>query len=243
VSKGKHILNLLNLQDGEKIVATLPVKEFTDDKNIAMISEKGIIKKTSLMNFSHPKQSGIIAVTTDEGDVIKAVKLVSKGDHILVSTKEGQSICFSETDVTCVGRTARGVKGIELDETDTVVGVEIIHDLNDTKHTVMTIFEKGYGKRTPISEFRVQRRGGKGIMAGKITDKVGLVTVVMMVREDDGLMLVSDGGQTIRMNISDISVIGRATQGVRLMNLSGTEKVVGVAKIVNEEAEIEEVNE
>ena len=240
ISKGKHILNLLNLKDGEKIVATLPVKEFAEDKNITMISEKGVIKKTSLMNFSHPKQSGIIAVNTDEGDVIKAVKLVSEGDHILVSTKEGQSICFSESDVSRVGRTARGVKGIELDENDTVVGVEIIHDLNDTKHTIMTIFEKGYGKRTPISEFRVQRRGGKGIMAGKITDKVGLVTVVMMVREDDGLMLVSDGGQTIRMNISDISIIGRATQGVRLMNLSGEEKVVGVAKIVNEEAEIEE---
>jgi len=243
VSKGKHILNLLNLQEGEKIVATLLVKEFTEDKNIAMVSEKGIIKKTSLMNFSHPKSSGIIAVKTDEGDVIKSVKLVSAGDHILVSTREGQSICFNESDVTQVGRNARGVKGIGLDEKDTVVGVDVIHDLNDTKHTIMTIFEKGYGKRTPISEFRVQRRGGKGIMAGKITDKVGLVNIVMMVREDDGLMLVSDGGQTIRINVSDISIIGRATQGVRLMNLSGTEKVVGVAKIVNEEIEIEEANE
>lgn len=243
VSKGKHILNLLNLQEGEKIVATLLVKEFTEDKNIAMVSERGIIKKTSLMNFSHPKSSGIIAVKTDEGDVIKSVKLVSNGDHILLSTREGQSICFNESDVTQVGRNARGVKGIELDENDVVVGAEVIHDLNDTKHTIMTIFEKGYGKRTEISEFRVQRRGGKGIMAGKITDKVGLVTVVMMVREDDGLMLVSDGGQTIRMNIGDISIIGRATQGVRLMNLSGTEKVVGVAKIVNDEVDIEEANE
>ncbi len=243
VAKGKHILNLLNLQEGEKIVATLLVKEFTEDKNIAMVSEKGIIKKTSLMNFSHPKSSGIIAVKTDEGDVIKSVKLVSKGDHILLSTREGQSICFNESDVTQVGRNARGVKGIELDENDVVVGAEVIHDLNDTKHTIMTIFEKGYGKRTEIKEFRVQRRGGKGIMAGKITEKVGLVTVVMMVREDDGLMLVSDGGQTIRMNIGDISIIGRATQGVRLMNLSGVEKVVGVAKIVNDEVDIEEANE
>jgi DNA gyrase subunit A len=243
VAKGKHILNLLNLQEGEKIVATLLVKEFTEDKNIAMVSEKGIIKKTSLMNFSHPKSSGIIAVKTDEGDVIKSVKLVSKGDHILLSTREGQSICFNESDVTQVGRNARGVKGIELDENDVVVGAEVIHDLNDTKHTIMTIFEKGYGKRTEIKEFRVQRRGGKGIMAGKITEKVGLVTVVMMVREDDGLMLVSDGGQTIRMNIGDISIIGRATQGVRLMNLSGAEKVVGVAKIVNDEVDIEEANE
>jgi len=242
-SKGKHILNLLNLKDGEKVVATLPVKEFTETQNIAMVSEKGVIKKTSLMNFSHPKTSGIIAVKTDEGDVIKAVKLVSEGDHILLSTREGQSICFNESDVTQVGRNARGVKGIELDDKDAVVGAEVIHDLNDTKHTIMTIFEKGYGKRTPIPEFRVQRRGGKGIMAGKTTDKVGLVNIVMMVKEDDGLMLVSDGGQTIRINVRDISIIGRATQGVRLMNLSGTEKVVGVAKIINEEVEIEEANE
>jgi len=242
-AKGKHIANLLNLQEGEKIVATLPVKEFTESKNVIMVSEKGVIKKTSLMNFSRPKLSGIIAVKTDEGDVIEAVHLVTEGDHVLISTKNGKSICFSEADISQVGRTARGVRGVRLGDGDKVVGVEVISNMNDPKHTVMTIFENGYGKRTEISEFRVQGRGGKGVLAGKTGEKVGLVATVLMVKEDDGLMLVSDGGQTIRINVKDISVIGRNTQGVRIMNMSKSEKIVGVAKIVNDDTKIEQIDE
>jgi DNA gyrase subunit A len=233
-TKGKHIANLLTLENDEKVVATLPVSEFSEHKNIIMVSEKGIIKKTSLMNFSRPRSGGIIAVNTDEGDFIETVQMVSEGDHILISTRKGKSICFSESDVTRVGRTARGVKGVNLGDGDIVVGVDVLNNIDSPDYTIMTVFENGYGKRTDVSEFRVQSRGGKGVMAGKVGEKGGSVVTVFKVKEDDSLMLVSDGGQTIRINVKDIRVMGRSTQGVRLMNLDGGEKIVGVAKIISE---------
>ncbi len=233
-TKGKHIANLLTLENDEKVVATLPVSEFSEHKNIIMVSEKGIIKKTSLMNFSRPRSGGIIAVNTDEGDFIETVQMVSEGDHILISTRKGKSICFSESDVTRVGRTARGVKGVNLGDGDIVVGVDVLNNIDNPDYTIMTVFENGYGKRTDVSEFRVQSRGGKGVMAGKVGEKGGSVVTVFKVKEDDSLMLVSDGGQTIRINVQNIRVMGRSTQGVRLMNLDGGEKIVGVAKIISE---------
>ncbi|MCX6112180.1 MAG: DNA gyrase subunit A [Proteobacteria bacterium] len=235
-TKGKHIINIINVEQDEKIVATLPVSEFTEDKSVIIVSEKGIIKKTSLMNFSRPRAGGIIASTTDEGDVIETAHIVKEGDHILLSTKKGKSICFSESDVSKVGRTARGVRGVSLREGDKVVGVEVLSNIDNPDYTIMTVFENGYGKRTEVAEFRVQGRGGKGVIAGKVGEKSGLVVAVFKVKEDDGLMIVSDSGQTIRINIKAIRVMGRTTQGVRLMNMSGTEKIVGVAKVVNEEA-------
>ena len=236
-TKGKHIVNIINVEQDEKIVAMLPVSEFTEDKNVILVSEKGIIKKTSLMNFSRPRSGGIIAVTTDEGDVIEMAHIVKQGDHILISTKQGKSICFSESDVSRVGRTARGVRGVSLRDGDKVVGVDVLSNIDAPDYTIMTVFENGYGKRTEVAEFRVQGRGGKGVIAGKVGEKSGLVMAVFKVKADDGLMLVSDGGQTIRINVTDIRVMGRSTQGVRLMNLSGEEKIVGVTKVVNEEVE------
>ena len=236
-TKGKHIVNIINVEQDEKIVAMLPVSEFTEDKNVILVSEKGIIKKTSLMNFSRPRSGGIIAVTTDEGDVIEMAHIVKQGDHILISTKQGKSICFSESDVSRVGRTARGVRGVSLRDGDKVVGVDVLSNIDAPDYTIMTVFENGYGKRTEVAEFRVQGRGGKGVIAGKVGEKSGLVMAVFKVKADDGLMLVSDAGQTIRINVKDIRVMGRSTQGVRLMNLSGEEKIVGVTKVVNEEVE------
>lgn len=234
-TKGKHIANLVTLDQDEKIVATLPVTEFVEEKNVIMVSEKGIIKKTSLMNFSRPRAGGIIAVNTDEGDFIETVQMVSAGDHILISTSNGKSICFNEDDVTRVGRTARGVKGVNLGDGDKVVGVDVLSNIENPDYAIMTVFENGYGKRTEVSEFRIQSRGGKGVMAGKVGEKGGRVVTVFKVKEDDGLMLVSDGGQTIRINVKDIRIMGRSTQGVRLMNLDSTEKVVAVAKTVLQE--------
>jgi DNA gyrase subunit A len=234
-TKGKHIINLINVEQDEKIVAMLPVSQFTEDKNVIIVSEKGIIKKTSLMNFSRPRAGGIIAVTTDEGDVIETAHIVKEGDHVLISTKQGKSICFSESDVSRVGRTARGVRGVSLRDGDKVVGVEVLSNIDNPDYTIMTVFENGYGKRTDVVEFRVQGRGGKGVIAGKVGEKSGLVVSVFKVKEDEGLMLVSDSGQTIRINVKNVRVMGRTTQGVRLMNLSGEEKIVGVAKIVSEE--------
>ena len=186
------------------------------------------------MNFSRPRSGGIIAVNTDEGDFIETVQMVSEGDHILISTRKGKSICFSESDVTRVGRTARGVKGVNLGDGDIVVGVDVLNNIENPDYTIMTVFENGYGKRTDVSEFRVQSRGGKGVMAGKVGEKGGAVVTVFKVKEDHSLMLVSDGGQTIRINVKDIRVMGRSTQGVRLMNLDDGEKIVGVAKIISE---------
>jgi DNA gyrase subunit A len=234
-TKGKHIINLINVEQDEKIVAMLPVSQFTEEKNVIIVSEKGIIKKTSLMNFSRPRAGGIIAVTTDEGDVIETAHIVKEGDHVLISTKQGKSICFSESDVSRVGRTARGVRGVSLRDGDKVVGVEVLSNIDNPDYTIMTVFENGYGKRTEVAEFRVQGRGGKGVIAGKVGEKSGLVVSVFKVKDDEGLMLVSDSGQTIRINVKNVRVMGRTTQGVRLMNMSGEEKIVGVAKIVSEE--------
>ncbi|MEI6080773.1 MAG: DNA gyrase C-terminal beta-propeller domain-containing protein, partial [bacterium] len=171
------------------------------------------------------------------GDVIEMAHIVKQGDHILISTKQGKSICFSESDVSRVGRTARGVRGVSLRDGDKVVGVDVLSNIDAPDYTIMTVFENGYGKRTEVAEFRVQGRGGKGVIAGKVGEKSGLVMAVFKVKADDGLMLVSDAGQTIRINVKDIRVMGRSTQGVRLMNLSGEEKIVGVTKVVNEEVE------
>jgi DNA gyrase subunit A len=234
-SKGKHIVNLINIDNGEKIVAILPVKEFLENINIVMVSKKGIIKKTSLMNFSKPKKNGIIAVKTDEGDFIKTVKICEENQHVMISTKNGKSICFKEKDITKVGRTARGVKGISLSSDDSVVGAEVLPNVTNADFSVMTVFEKGYGKRTLVNEFRVQKRGGKGISSGKTTDKVGKIASVFKVFEGDGLMLISNKGQTIRTDIEQVRIMGRMTQGVRLMNLSKEEKLVAVTRIPNQE--------
>ena len=238
-TKGKFITNLVTLESDEKIVATLPVSEFTEEKNIIMVSEQGIIKKTSLMNFSRPRAGGIIAVNTDEGDFIETVQMVSAGDHILISTSNGKSICFNEEDVTKVGRTARGVKGVNLGSGDKVVGVDVLSNIENPDYSIMTVFENGYGKRTEVSEFRIQSRGGKGVMAGKVGEKGGRVVTVFKVKEDDGLMIVSDGGQTIRINVKDVRIMGRSTQGVRLMNLSSGEKIVGVTRTVLQDSDTE----
>lgn len=231
ISKGKHLINLINVDKEEKIVAVLPVRDFVENKNIIFVTKKGIVKKTSLMNFAKPKNNGIRAIKTDEGDVVESVQMVSIDEIIMISTRKGKSISFQESDVSCMGRNARGVKGVNLNKNDEVVGVDV---LNDSKYTIMTVFENGFGKRTEVSEFKVQKRGGKGVAAGKMSEKVGEVTKVFKVYEEDGLMIISSSGQTIRINIKDIRVMGRSTQGVKLMNLSKGEKIVSVARIPQE---------
>jgi DNA gyrase subunit A len=235
LAKGKPIVNLVNINQDEKIVALLAVKEFSEEKSVFFVSEKGIVKKTSLMNFSKPRSNGILAVSTDSGDVIKSVTILSKEDYVLLSTRDGKSIFFKEADVSKTGRQARGVRGIRLNNDDIIVGVDIITDLEDKKYSIMTVFEKGYGKKTQISEFRVQGRSGKGIKAGKVGEKGGKIIKVLKVKEDDELMLVSSSGQTIRIQLSKLRIMGRATQGVKLMNLNNNEKIVAVARVLKEE--------
>lgn len=238
-SKGKAIANVVNISSNDKVMAILPVEKFEENKFVCMLTAKGIIKKTPLESFSNPRLAGIIALTTDLEDHLIDAKLSDGQSDLFIATREGMSIRFNEDDVRPTGRTARGVKGITLSEKDTVVGFEVI--AKNTSHHILMVTEKGYGKRSETSEYRVQSRGGVGIITQKTTDKVGLVVGTKMVTESKELILSTDQGQVIRMKISDISVLGRNTQGVRLINLDEKEeKVMGLA-IVSEEDENLEV--
>ncbi len=228
-SKGKAIANVLSLGASEKVRAVLQVDKFDEDRFVVMLTEKGIIKKTGLDAFSNPRPSGIIALTTDLDDNVIDAKLSDGKCDVFVATKEGMSIRFDEGDVRPMGRSARGVKGVTLGKEDIVVGMEIIDKA--TKATILMVTENGYGKRTPVEEYRTQSRGGVGIITQKTTDKVGAVVGTRMVLDTDELMITTDKGQTIRMNASDISILGRNTQGVRLITLNQDEKVTGIARI------------
>ena len=233
-SKGKAIANVVQLSNGEQVRSILPVTEFVESKYVVMVTEKGIIKKTGLDAFSNPRQAGIIALTTDLEDSVMDAKLSDGESDIFLATKEGMSIRFNEADVRGMGRTARGVKGITLGKADAVIGMEIIE--KGSKDTILMVTESGYGKRSDVDEYRVQSRGGVGIITQKTTDKVGNVVGTRKVRNTQEAILSTDRGQVIRMKISDISVLGRNTQGVRLINLDNKdEKVTGVAIVQSEE--------
>jgi DNA gyrase subunit A len=231
-SKGKAIANLLSLAAKEKIQAILPIEEFSEDKFVVMITEKGIIKKTGLDAFSNPRPSGIIALTTDLDDQVIDCKISNGKSDIFVATKEGMSIRFDEGDVRGMGRTARGVKGVTLGKEDAVIGLEILDKAS--KATILMVTENGFGKRTPLDEYRTQSRGGVGIITQKTTDKVGNVIATRCVLDTDEVMITTDKGQTIRMNCAGISVVGRNTQGVKLIDLNEDEKVTGLALIAED---------
>ncbi len=234
-AKGKAIANVVSLAPKEKVQAVLPVDEFLSEKYIVMLTEKGIIKKTGLDAFSHPRPSGIIALTTDLDDQMIDAKISNGKSDIFIATREGMSIRFDEGDVRPMGRSARGVKGVTLGKADAVIGLEIFDKKSNA--TVLMVTENGYGKRTPIEEYRTQSRGGVGIITQKTTDKVGLVVGTRSVLDTDEVIVTTDKGQVIRMVCSDISVVGRNTQGVRLINLNGEEKVTGMALITDDGAE------
>lgn len=236
-SKGKAIANVLSLSPGENARAFLPVDEFDSKKYVVMITEKGIIKKTSLEAFSRPRQTGLLALTTDLNDNVMDAKICENGSHIFLSTSDGMSIRFDQSDVRAMGRAARGVKGITLGASnDKVVGMEVIPA--DCKDTILVVSSLGYGKRTSVEEYRVQGRGGTGIITQKVTDKVGEVVSVRLVSDKDQVMVTTDKGQSIRMKASDISVTGRNTQGVRLISLNSGEIVTGMALIAEDDDEI-----
>lgn len=232
-SKGKAIANVVQLAAGEKVKAILPVNEFSENKYVVMLTEKGIIKKTSLDAFNNPRQAGIIALTTDLDDQLVAAKISDGQSDIFIATKEGMSIRFNEDDVRGMGRSARGVKGMTLAKEDIVVGFQVIE--KDTKDTLLMVTSKGYGKRSEVSEYRVQSRGGVGIITQKTTDKVGIVVGTLKVNATQELILSTDQGQVIRMKISDISVLGRNTQGVRLINLDEKQEFVSGLAVVDDE--------
>jgi DNA gyrase subunit A len=230
-AKGRAIVNLLSLSAGETISTVLPVKEFVEGNFVVTATAQGVIKKTELMEYSRPRAGGIIAMGLNEGDQLIATAITTGKDEVFLSTRHGMSIRFHEEDVRAMGRAAVGVRGIELEEGDAVVGMEILKP----RGTLLTATENGFGKRTAIEEYRVQSRGGKGVITLKVTEKTGPVVGVAQVSEGDDVMLITDSGKIIRMAVDEIRVIGRNTQGVRLIGLQENERVASLARLAEKE--------
>ena len=228
-ARGRAMVNLLNLDKGEKVAAVLPVKDFAEDVSIVMATRNGIVKKTKLKAYSHPRVGGIIALKILKGDELVGAALASEEDEVLLTSRKGQAIRFKGTDVRNVGRVSIGVKGINLREGDEVVSLEVIGNQNAQ---ILTITEMGYGKRTRISEYRLTKRGGLGVKTVNITEKNGRVVGAFQVGDDTEIMLISNqGGKIIRTNVSEIRNTGRSTQGVKVINLETDELVAAVAKV------------
>ncbi|GMW00443.1 MAG: DNA gyrase subunit A [Candidatus Hydrogenedentota bacterium] len=233
-ARGRAIVNVLSLDGAEFITACLPVYDLKEEgKMVFMVTSQGVVKKTPLMAFSNPRTAGIIALELDGGDELIDVQITSGEDNILIATYSGMSIRFPEKDVRPMGRTARGVIGIRLEKNDRVVGMSIAAD----ESTVLCVTENGFGKRTQVSEYRLQHRGGSGIINIKTTERNGNVVGMLTVDNDDDIVLVATDGQTIRAGVKDIRVIGRNTQGVKLMTLPEGAKVSAVGKAVAESKE------
>ena len=238
MAKGKAIVNLLPLQEGEKISAFLPVREFQDDGFIVFATRKGQVKKTKLMAYANPRRGGIIAITLGADDELIGVQLTDGKQEILLSTRNGKAIRFAEQEVRATGRGTSGVRGMTLEEGDEVVSLEILNQ----EATLLTVSSQGYGKRSRIEDYRLQSRGGKGVSTLRTTDKTGLVCGVLQVKEDDGLMLVTDSGKVIRIRVAELRVIGRNTQGVKLFNVGAAGYVSSIALVAEEDAERQDEN-
>lgn len=229
-SKGRPIVNLFSLEKDEKITTMIPVSEFKDGLFLLMATRNGTIKKTSLQEYSNPRKGGIIAITLDEGDKLVDVVMTDGAKQVIIATANGMAVKFDEKDARPIGRAAKGVRGISLKKDDSVIGLDMA---NDSK-TLITITENGYGKRTPIEDYRLINRGGVGVINIKTSDRNGKVVSIQEVSEEDEIFLISQQGIIIRMPVKDISVIGRNTQGVRLMKMHVEDKVVACAKVAVE---------
>ena len=230
-AKGTAIVNLLSLDAGEKISTIIPIQNFAEGKYLLFATRNGLIKKTALTEYNTARKTGLLAITLKDDDELIDVRLTDGEDNVVLVTKQGMCITFSERDVRPIGRVSQGVIGIRLDEGDTVIGMESI--VQGSKSTLLAITENGFGKRTELDEYRVQTRGGKGVITYKITPKTGTIVGIRIVNEDDDVMLITDTGTIIRINVTEISVLGRSTQGVTLMR-TNEGKVVSIEKIVPE---------
>jgi DNA gyrase subunit A len=232
-AKGMAIVNLLNLDAGEKVSAVFPATGLNVEKKLVIVTRDGYIKKTKVSEFANIRQNGLIAIGLREGDELVSVLETSGHDNLILGTAKGMSIMFSEEDVRDMGRTAMGVKAVELREGDRVVGIAIAREGTD----VLVISENGYGKRTPLTEYKVQKRGGIGVRTLNITDKTGDMCALGVVDGTEDIMLINDAGIIIRTRVSEISVYGRDTQGVRLMNVDEDSRVVSAALVPPDEDE------
>ena len=233
-AKGTAIVNLLSLDAGEKISAIIPISNFEDGKYLLMATRNGLIKKTALQEYNSTRKTGLLAITLKDDDELIDVRLTDGEDNVVLVTSKGMCITFDEKDVRPVGRSAQGVLGIRLDEDDFVIGMESIL-ADNKKATLLAITENGFGKRTELDEYRVQNRGGKGVITYKITPKTGNIVGIRVTNEDDDAMLITNSGTIIRIKVKDVSIPGRATQGVTLMRTRKKEKVVSIETLAPEE--------
>ena len=236
-ARGKAIVNLLSLKGEERVAAILPVRAFEEGKYIVFATRQGVVKRTELTQFANPRAGGIIAMTFDDGDHLVGAQLTDGQREIMLATRQGMAIRFKEEQARPMGRAARGVTGIELEEGDAVIAMEALAPSG--QGTLLTICENGYGKRTSMDEYRLQNRGGKGIITIKTTDRNGPVVGVVQVEDRDELMLVTNRGKIIRSAVKDVRVQGRDTQGVRLISVEAGEKVVGQARLAEQEEDAE----
>jgi len=243
-AKGTAIVNMLQLMPGELVNAVIPVKEFNEGF-LMLATRNGVIKKSALSDFDTSRKTGLIAINLNESDELISVKITAGDDDVIVFSSNGKAIRFSEQDVRKMGRSATGVRSILLAEGDHVVSLELItQDMIDKSARVLAISEKGYGKRTPLVEYRQQTRGGKGVKTYNITEKTGQVISARIVTEEEDIMLINSNGVIIRIKVEDISTSGRSTSGVTLMRTKGDDRIIAVAKILTEsEDELGEVSE
>ena len=234
-SRGTAIINLLQLMPEEKITAMIPIKAYDDDQYLFMATEQGLVKKTLLREYVNVRKKGLAAITLRDDDQLIEVKITDNEKDILLVTKYGQCIRFDVNDVRATGRTSMGVRGINLDDRDKVIGMQV----NTQGDCLLVVSEKGMGKRTAMGEFTNQNRGGKGVKCYKITEKTGNVIGMKAVNEDDEIMMINSEGIIIRMACDTISKLGRITSGVTLINLKENETVVSVAKVRKASTEID----
>ena len=236
-AKGTAIVNLLSLDAGEKVSAVIPIQNFAEGKYLLMATKNGLIKKTALKEYDSSRKTGLQGITLKEDDELIGVRLTDGEDNVVLVTRNGMCITFDEKDVRPIGRVSQGVIGIRLDEDDEVIGMESV--ISGGKATLLAITENGFGKRTELDEYRVQNRGGKGVITYKITPKTGKLVGVRIASEEDDVMLITDTGTIIRINVKDISVLGRSTQGVTLMRTSDGGKVVSMEILAPEINDVE----
>ena len=234
-ARGTAIVNLLRLDNGEKISAVIPITTFEDGKFLLMATKNGLIKKTPLKEYDSSRKTGLLSITLKDDDELIDVRLTDGEDNIVLVTSKGLCITFDEKDVRAVGRSAQGVIGMRVDENDFVIGMESI--LNSKDATLLAITENGFGKRTELSEYRVQKRGGRGVITYKITPKTGDIVGIRIATGDEDVMLITDKGTIIRLKVEEVSVLGRSTQGVTLMRTNDGGKVVSIETITNDDIE------
>jgi DNA gyrase subunit A len=234
-ARGKSLANILQLQEGEKVQTTLSVRSFEEEREsfVLICTRKGVVKKTKLESFSNPRRGGIIAINLDEGDEVVAARRTNGSQEVILASRRGKSIRFPEQQARAMGRAAGGVRGMALAPDDEVVGMEIL----SPGATILTVTEHGYGKRTPLEDYRVQNRGGQGIITIRTSERNGAVVGVAQVVPEDQVMLITDGGKVLRCKVSGISQMGRATQGVRLMDLGEGERLVAMARLAESDSE------